>query len=198
MLYDIGRTDYRKSWAFQKELVELSNLDLIDDTVIFLEHPDTFTAGIHTGEGSLPPDTIRVERGGGVTYHGPGQIVIYFIVNLKKRHMNVRDLIVWVHGVLVDMLKEYGLSAESRLGRETGVWVGSKKIASTGFAVDGFTTFHGTAINVTTDLSKFQRISPCGFDPMIMTSMQSLLENRIEHDRVKNRLEEMIMPILDP
>lgn len=194
MLYDLGRVDYRKTWALQKELSELRNLNLVDDTVLFLEHSDTYTAGIHTPDLPLPSEVIRVERGGGVTYHGPGQLVIYFIVNLKESKMNVRDLIIWVHGALVDLLSRYDIRAESRLGKETGVWTDRGKIASTGFAVNGFTTYHGTALNIKTDLRKFKRISPCGFDPSIMVSMQSVLDRPIKFEEIKTELIEMIKP----
>lgn len=194
MLYDIGRVDYRKAWAFQKELAELRNLNLIDDTVLFLEHPDTYTAGIHTPDIPLPPEVIRVERGGGVTYHGPGQLVVYFIVNLKEKRINVRDLILWVHSVLVGLLSGYGIRAESRLGKETGVWTDGGKIASTGFAVNGFTTYHGTALNISTDLRKFERISPCGFDPSIMVSMQSILASELKLEKIKTELIELVKP----
>lgn len=194
LLYDLGLVDYRKVWVFQKELSDLRNVDLADDSVLVLEHPDTYTAGIHTPDGPLPPEVIRVERGGGVTYHGPGQLVIYFIVNLKHSHMNVRDLIEWVHGVIVSLLSRHGISAESRLGKETGVWIGRRKIASTGFAVNGFTTYHGTALNITTDLTKFQRISPCGFDPEIMTSMETELGQNLDFEKIKHEIIDMLRP----
>lgn len=197
MLYHLGLVDYKEALLFQRELVELRNHDLVDDTVIFLEHPDTYTAGIHTPREMLLPEFIKVERGGALTYHGPGQIVIYFIVNLKSRNMNVRDMIEWAHGKLVAFLGRYGLRAESRLGKETGVWVGNKKIASTGFAVEGFSTYHGTALNVTTDLRKFQRISPCGFDPSVMTSMESLLGQPVSIEQIKEELIKLFSPEIE-
>ncbi|EQD46738.1 lipoate-protein ligase B, partial [mine drainage metagenome] len=131
---------------------------------------------------------VKVERGGSITYHGPGQLVQYYIINLKERGTNVRDLITKIHDCTITLLSEFNLAGRSELGKETGVWIGSRKIASTGLAVHEFTTLHGSALNVTTDLKKFSRINPCGFDSDIMTSLQAEVKNRIDFRSVKKRL----------
>ena len=192
MIMDLGINGYEETLRFQRGLAELRNASKINDTAILVEHPDIYTEGRHT----LPEDSllssIKVERGGSITYHGYGQLVQYYIINLKERGKNVREIIETIHDFTIELLSSYGLKGRSELGKETGVWVGSRKIASTGIAVKEFTTFHGSALNVSTDLSKFSIIHPCGFDPSIMTSMEKETGRRIALDNVKKELRAII------
>ena len=192
MIMDLGINGYEETLRFQRGLADLRNGSRISDTVILVEHPDIYTEGRHT----LPEDSlagsIKVERGGSITYHGYGQLVQYYIINLKERGKNVREIIESIHNCTIELLSSYDLRGKSELGKETGVWVGSRKIASTGIAVKEFTTLHGSALNVSTDLSKFSLIHPCGFDPSIMTSMEKETGRRIALDNVKKELRAII------
>jgi lipoyl(octanoyl) transferase len=185
--------EYEKILQLQRNLVGLRNSGVIGDTLIMLEHTDTYTAGIHRDRSAIvDPSTqvIEVERGGAYTYHGPGQVVIYFIINMKERGINIKDLIINVQEAIIRILAEYGIKAEGRLDKETGVWTNGRKICSIGFAIREFSTFHGVALNVSTDLSKFFRISPCGFDASVMTSMEKETGKTISKEEVKKQLEE--------
>jgi len=167
--------DYGKCLEMQRGMNALRNEGKIGDTIIATEHDDTYTGGIHYNPevgGTYSVPILRVERGGNLTYHGKGQVVLYFIFNLKERGINVRELIEQVQATLIKTLSSYGVKGEGRLYKETGVWVGDRKICSIGFAVKGFSTLHGIAVNINTDLSKFYSISPCDMDPGVMTSLE--------------------------
>jgi lipoyl(octanoyl) transferase len=192
MIMDLGISSYEETLRLQRGLADLRNIGRINDSAILVEHPDVYTEGRHT----LPEDSmqgsISVERGGSITYHGPGQLVHYYIINMKERGKNVREIIELIHDCTITLLSSYGLKGISQLGKETGVWVGSRKIASTGIAVIEFTTLHGSALNVSTDLSKFYHIHPCGFNPSIMTSMEKETGRSIAIDKVKAELRTII------
>ncbi len=188
MLYDLGITDYQDALRLQHEVVNLVNSGVKKDTIIFVEHTDVYTAGKHTLQEHMINGALRVERGGSITYHGPGQIVVYFIINLKTNKMTILDLINSIHGGLCELLRSYGMRPDSKLGEETGVWIENRKIASTGLAVREFASFHGTALNVSTNLDKFNSINPCGFSPEIMTSMEKEIGKTVSLETVKSQL----------
>ncbi|MEM0155946.1 MAG: lipoyl(octanoyl) transferase LipB [Thermoplasmataceae archaeon] len=195
-ILDLGLQDYEKILKIQRILVGMRNSGRIGDILLFLEHPDTYTAGIHRDRSALiDPKTpvIEVERGGAYTYHGPGQLVIYFIIDMKDRRINVKDLITAVEETIIGILDNYGIKAEGRLERETGVWTNGRKICSIGFAIREFSTFHGIALNVSTDLTKFHKISPCGFDASVMTSMEKETGRIINMAEVKLELENALL-----
>ena len=175
--------DYGKCLDMQRGMNALRNEGKISDTIIATEHDDTYTGGIHYNPevgGTYSVPILRVERGGNLTYHGKGQVVLYFIFNLKERGINVRELIEQVQEALIKTLSSYGVKGEGRLYKETGVWVGDRKICSIGFAVKGFSTLHGIAVNVNTDLSKFYSISPCDMDPGVMTSLEKETGRKVD------------------
>ncbi len=172
----LSQSEYSGMLEFQRHLVGLRNNNRIDDMIIFTEHFHVYTAGIHTPQDEVGPkghEWLKVERGGEWTYHGPGQLVTYFITNLKDRGFNVKDLITRVGEAISLYLLDIGIKSELRLGKETGTWIGTRKICSYGFALREFTTFHGLALNVSTDLSMFSNIRPCGYDPEVMTSIKN-------------------------
>ena len=175
--------DYGECLDMQREMNSLRNEGKIGDTIIATEHEDTYTGGIHydpSSGGTYSVPILRVERGGNLTYHGKGQVVLYFIFNLKERGINVRELIEQVQAALIDTLAYYGVKGEGRLYKETGVWVGDRKICSIGFAVKGFSTFHGIAVNLNTELSKFFKINPCDMDAGVMTSLAKETGHKID------------------
>jgi lipoyl(octanoyl) transferase len=195
MLLDLGFVkDYKKVWDLQKELLTRRQTSEVPDTLILVEHDHVLTLG-HSShlENILLKDLpiYEIERGGDVTYHGPGQIVGYPIISLQERGMGVRQYIELLESVIVDSLSSIGLKGcEGKLGKETGVWTPKgKKIASIGVAVSHWITYHGFALNVNTDLEYFQKIKPCGFEADVMTSLSNELAVRtIEMNNVKQEL----------
>jgi lipoyl(octanoyl) transferase len=136
--------------------------------------------------GDIP--VIQVDRGGQVTYHGPGQWVLYLLVDLRRRHLGVRDLVDLIERSIVLLLAGYGIDAASR--REApGVYVAGQKIAALGLRVRRGCSYHGLSLNVDMDLEPFQRINPCGYQGMQVTSMAALLPGaRLDMDEVGRRL----------
>ncbi len=175
-----GLTPYEEGWALQRELVGLRKMDEVPDTLVLLQHPPVYTVGraardasnLGAGEEhlkSLGAQVFWSDRGGDATFHGPGQLVGYPILRLKKldTHKYLRDL----EDLLILVLSDYGLRA-GRHPSYTGVWVGGNKIAAIGVKfTSGRITSHGFALNVTTDLSWFDRITPCGIKEYGVTSL---------------------------
>ncbi|TMA08867.1 MAG: lipoyl(octanoyl) transferase LipB [Methanobacteriota archaeon] len=185
-LLDLGRRPYREVWEWQKSLVDRRADDRIPDGLILVEHEPIATLGRRgKREDVLDPslEIVEVERGGEATYHGPGQLVGYPILKLPDR-LEVKQLVTDLEEVLIRTCRDFGIEA-TREGPDRGVWVGGKKIASIGLAVRRSVTFHGFALNVTTDLREFLKIRPCGHDGGIMTSMAECLGRGIDLEDVK-------------
>lgn len=179
--------DYEQSHNLQLRLVEERIEEKISDTLLLLEHPHVITLGRKMKDADLKIEGIpvyRVERGGEATYHGPGQLVGYLIINLNSSNMSVKELVWNIEEVLIKTLKEFNIYA-NRVDGYPGVWVGGKKIASIGLALKWWITFHGFALNVNTDLNYFKLINPCGLDPDVMTSMEKILRSKVDMDAVK-------------
>jgi len=171
---DWGRRDYSESLEAMRALVRARRARLAPDTLILVEHPSVLTVGVEGDDGTAAASglpVVAVERGGKATYHGPGQLVGYPVVDLEARGRDVRRFVRDVEEVVVRAVGSFGVRAEHVSGRP-GVWVGgTRKIASIGIAVDHWVTFHGFALNVDLDLSPFVRFRPCGFDGSVMTSL---------------------------
>jgi lipoyl(octanoyl) transferase len=183
-----GLTPYEEGWALQRELVGLRKMDEVPDTLVLLQHPPVYTVGraarnasnLGAGEEylkSLGAQVFWSDRGGDATFHGPGQLVGYPILRLKKldTHKYLRDL----EELLILVLSDYGLRA-GRHPSYTGVWLGGNKIAAIGVKfTSGRITSHGFALNVTTDLSWFERITPCGIRGYGVTSLARELDTEL-------------------
>jgi lipoate-protein ligase B len=185
-LLDLGRSPYREVWALQKALVDRRADDKISDGLILVEHDHVATLGRRgTREDVLDPslDVVEVERGGEATYHGPGQLVGYPILRLPDR-LEIKRLVRDLEEVLQRTCADFGIET-TREGPERGVWVGSKKVASIGLAVHRAVTYHGFALNVSTDLSYFLKIRPCGHEGGIMTSLEACLGHDVDLEDVK-------------
>lgn len=160
----------------------------VEDTLVLVEHPPVVTVGVEGDDGSaalsgLP--VVEVERGGKSTYHGPGQLVGYPIVDLRAEGCDVRAFVHRTETLVIETLSAFGIRGEHVSGRR-GVWVdASRKIASIGIAVQDWVTFHGFALNVDLDLSPFERIHPCGFEGKVMTSMSRELGRPVPLSEVK-------------
>ena len=181
----LGRLDYREAWALQKQLVEARGVDGIPDTLLLVEHPAVLTLGRQADPAHVRAtpaeladrgiELIRVERGGEVTYHGPGQLVAYPIVALGPRGLLVRPLVRALEGALADTCRGLGVEADRREGHP-GCWVDSdgsrpRKIGALGLRIERGVSYHGIALNVTVDLAGFELIDPCGMPDVESTSI---------------------------
>ncbi|CAI8599960.1 unnamed protein product [Vicia faba] len=179
---------YEVAWSLQKHIVkekksQIQNEgDCDDDTLIVLQHPSVFTLGTASSNGNLnfdiknPPFHVhRTERGGEVTYHGPGQLVMYPIINLRKHKMDLHWYLRKLEEVVIRVLSSTFSIHATRVEGFTGVWVGNEKVAAIGIRVAQWITYHGLALNVTTDLSPFKWIVPCGIRDRQVGSIKGLL-----------------------
>lgn len=179
-LVDLGTVPYREAWDLQRRLVAARHAGAIPDVLLLLEHPHTFTIGRRGDDSevlaspeyleSLGATVIEVDRGGLATYHGPGQLVGYPILDLRPRGREVHSYLRNLEEALINALRESGLLAQ-RVPQKTGVWVADRKIASIGVRFSRWISSHGFALNVTSDLSYFSHIVPCGMPAVTMTSV---------------------------
>lgn len=178
----LGRLDYGSAWSLQKQLVAERQAGLIGDQLLLVEHPHVITLGRNGHEENLlaGPEILsragisfyRTDRGGDITYHGIGQLVGYPILDLREWKRDVGAYMRAIEQVLIDMLADFGI-AGGRIPKLTGVWVGERKIAAIGVHISRWVTSHGFALNVSTDLTYFQYIVPCGLTKPV-TSMAQL------------------------
>ncbi len=189
---DLGRLDYEAALAVQEQVLEAKTRGAADDCLILVEHPHVITTGRREARAHiLDPDGVPVlatSRGGDVTYHGPGQLVAYPIVDLKsKLRRAVHRYLDGLEQVIIDVLGSFGL-AGARRPPFTGVWTGDRKICAIGIAVRRGVTYHGAALNVAPDLSYFRRIVPCGLEWAQVTSIERETGRSIEMATVKHLL----------
>lgn len=192
---DLGLIAYDLAYAFQKSCVQ-KVLNGGSQTLILCEHPPVITCGRMTDgrhllvtEQDLSKRSVlvrHIDRGGDVTLHAPGQLVVYPILDLSARERDLHLFLRRLEQVAIDLLDGFGIVAD-RLKGKTGVWVGPKKIASLGIGVRKWVTFHGLSVNVQTDLSLFSMIKPCGLDVQ-MTSMTDILKKPVPMGQVKDAL----------
>ena len=185
---DWGTREYADALEAMRGVVRARREGTVSDTLILVEHPPVVTVGVEGDDGSAAQSgltVVRVERGGHATYHGPGQLVGYPIVDLTRRGRDVRRFVHDVEEIPIRTLTAFGLRSEHVRGRR-GVWIdGVRKIASVGIAVDHWVTFHGFALNVDVDLAGFHRFHPCGFDGSVMTSLSEELGRRVRTEEVR-------------
>lgn len=196
MILDLGLIGYGKAYDIQKELVLKRKSGEIEDSLILLEHRSVFTIGRRGDLKNLLVDAdilkkegievARADRGGDITFHGPGQLVLYPIVDLKERvrdlHLFLRDL----EELAINFLSEYGICPRRRTGK-TGVWVGPDKISSIGIAASNWVTYHGLSININVDLKYFSMIYACGIKDAGAVSVASILNRRIAMSEAKEK-----------
>jgi lipoate-protein ligase B len=187
---DLGIREYGEIWARQRELVGARQRDEIPDTLVLVEHPHVITKGRGAHAENLlavaETPVFEIERGGDVTYHGPGQLVGYPIFQLRDGERDLHLYLRNLEEALIRALARWKLVGE-RKKDWTGVWTGggARKLASIGIAVKRWVTMHGFALNVSTDLSKFAAINPCGLDAAVMGSMAAELGAPVEMSAVK-------------
>lgn len=178
IIVDLGLSDYEKAHQKQLEIHSSVTLGKLDEVIIITEHYPVYTCGRTTKPTDRPNQDlvplIDVERGGELTYHGPGQIVGYPILNLAKRRMSIPQYLRKLELALIEALQEIGIQAKYREEYRAGLWVSEQKLLSIGIAVRRWVTFHGFALNVDCDLEPFRLIKPCGLCGDQITSLKKL------------------------
>ena len=191
LVQNIGQKSYKAVWDLQKEMQQQRINGNIEDTLILVEHDPVYTLGKNANEDHLlqsrdeSVDVFNIERGGDITFHGPGQLVGYPILDLSNYKKSVSWYMRTLEQVLIDTLIEFKITAQRNDGL-TGVWVGDEKIAALGVRISRWVTMHGFALNVNPDLSFYDGIIPCGIFDHGVTSMEQLLGETQNNDNVKN------------
>lgn len=190
IVLDLGHRPYQEVWDLQKEMqAKRINIE-IEDTLILVEHEPVYTLGKNADENHLLQNrdesvgVFQIERGGDITFHGPGQLVGYPILDLSNYKKSVSWYMRTLEQVTIDVLDEIGIEAKRSEGL-TGVWVGDEKIAAQGVRISRWVTMHGFALNVNTDLSFYDGIIPCGIFDHGVTSIEQLLGEKQDMETVK-------------
>ncbi|MPW24824.1 lipoyl(octanoyl) transferase LipB [Alkalibaculum sp. M08DMB] len=195
-IVDLGIMDYGETLIIQERLRKLRIENKIEDTLLIVEHLPVLTLGCRGKKSNILVtdeflkqkgiNVINLNRGGDVTYHGPGQIVGYPIINLKNYNRDVRNFVWKLKEIFIRMLREqYKINVSGLDGEYTGVWFGNDKIVAIGIAISRMVSMHGFAFNVNTNLEDFRWINPCGFTDKGVTSLEKLLGHSMNMDEVK-------------
>ncbi len=208
-LYDLGKASYQPIWDLQhkvqqriigeKRAEQKDEFDGIrkNDAFLFVEHPHVYTLGKSGAEENmlrsmaellkLDAEFVKIDRGGDITYHGPGQIVGYPILDLNRHFTDIHKYLRYLEEVIIKVCADYGFEA-GRIDGLTGVWIGEEKISAMGIRCSRWVTMHGFAFNVNTDLSYFGNIVPCGIQDKAVTSLQKLTGSEMDIAEVKKRI----------
>jgi lipoyl(octanoyl) transferase len=207
VLHDLGLIPYEEAWQMQKDMFngaiqqKLNKLKPVQE-LLLCEHPHVYTMGksaqttnLLLSESELKHQSIQVfdiERGGDITYHGPGQLVVYPIFDLEQQHIGVRQFVQNIEQCIINVLATYGIQAD-RISDRIGIWLGigterERKIAAIGIKCSRHVTMHGLALNINTDLNLFNQIIPCGIPDKEVTSMEKELGRKIPMDEIKKEL----------
>lgn len=191
----LGCVAYEPTWHAMQHFTQNRDANTADE-IWLLEHPRVFTQG-QAGKaehvlaaGDIP--VVQVDRGGQVTYHGPGQLVAYVLVDVRRAGQGVRDLVTSIENSLIDLLAQYDIAAQAKPDAP-GVYVGDKKIASLGLRIRRGCSFHGLALNVDMDLQPFQRINPCGYAGLHMTQLREETQQPVDMAEVGVRLRDALV-----
>lgn len=194
---DLGFIDYKEAWDLQKNIFERRTKSEINDTFFMLEHPHTYTLGkVAEKENLISNDAqlkelgisvYEIDRGGDITYHGPGQIVGYPIIKLSDWKEDTHEYLRGLEEIIMNVCSDYGLTTQ-RNPKYTGVWIDNRKIAAIGIKVSRWVTMHGFAFNINTDLNYFGGIIPCGIRDKEVTSLKNELGREVDINEVKENL----------
>ncbi|MFZ1976388.1 MAG: lipoyl(octanoyl) transferase LipB [Bacteroidota bacterium] len=200
----MGRSQYDETWKLQKSLRHLRQIGSIDDLLLLTEHEHVYTIGKGGNDNHLLAsqeelkmggvEVYHIDRGGDITYHGPGQIVGYPIIDLHERKPDIHLYLRGLEETIILTLREFGILGIREEGL-TGVWIDGEKIAAIGINVSRWITMHGFALNVNTDLARFGRIIPCGIFHKGITSIEKILGKKIPLDDVEEVLEHKFMQV---
>lgn len=214
-VYDLGNARYQPVWDLQKRAQqllikqkrgELSGSEGRNDIFFFVEHPHVYTLGKSGDSANLlksiselsnmDAEFMETDRGGDITYHGPGQVVGYPILDLDQHFTDIHKYLRYLEEVIIRSCADFGIKA-GRIDGLTGVWVGREKICAMGIRCSRWVTMHGFALNVNTDLSYFGNIVPCGISDKEVTSLSKCVGHRIEEDDVKEKLLKHFSEVFD-
>ena len=190
IIHDLGQRPYQEVWDYQKEIQAKRIAGEIEDTLLMVEHEPVYTLGKNANENHLlqsrdqSVDVFNIERGGDITFHGPGQLVGYPILDLSNYKKSISWYMRILEQIIIDTVSEFGIEAK-RIEGLTGVWVGDEKIAALGVRIRRWVTMHGFSINVNTDLDFYDGIIPCGIFDHGITSMEQLLCRAQDMEKVK-------------
>lgn len=192
-VHHLGLQAYADVWHDMRQFTELRNAQT-DDEIWFVQHPPVYTLGKngkykHILDSKDIP-VVDVDRGGQVTYHGPGQLIVYVLLDIKRLKIGVRSLVTLLEQAVIELLSLYKIDACSRKDAP-GVYVDMKKIAALGLRISKGCCYHGLALNVDMDLEPYESINPCGFDDLEITQMSNLLES-IDIDALTDQLKSII------
>jgi lipoyl(octanoyl) transferase len=204
---NLGMIEYNEAWKLQSDLVSAkANRSLDRDIILFLEHPAVFTLGrrggreyLQVGESFLEQagiPIVQAERGGYITFHGPGQLVVYPIIDLEARRLGVAKFVAALEEIMLLTVRSWGLKAQ-RSTKNAGIWMGIRKMGSIGIALRKGISFHGLALNVNVDLTPFSWVQPCGLEGVSMTSIQQELGEEIPMDAVLTAVKENFKSVLE-
>ena len=203
---DLGKIDYQEAWDLQRELFDKRYKNELHDILLLLEHNHTYTLGKTADKNNLigsrsyleenEISVYDIDRGGDITYHGPGQIVGYPIISLENWKKDTHKYLRAIEEVIIRTCCDFGINS-SRNEKFTGVWVDDKKIAAIGIKVSRWITMHGFAFNVNTDLKYFNGIIPCGIKDKAVTSLENELNQKMNLETVKNLLVKHFKDVFD-
>ncbi len=196
-IFDLGLVDFKKAWDFQKEIFKAVKCQNLTSALVLCQHYPVITLGRSRDRKNILIDErelnlrgiqiYEIERGGDVTYHGPGQLTVYPIFNLSYLKKDIHWYLRLLEDIIIACLSDFGIKGERYAGL-TGVWVDRQKIASIGIAIKNWITFHGLSVNIKkNDLDIFRLIRPCGMN-IEMSSLETVLERNIEIDNIKESL----------
>lgn len=220
-IYDLGLADYRDVWDLQRSAQQLlikekkakresstfsTTARSINDMLFLVEHPHVYTLGKSGDQGNLlkgiaelaqiDAEFIEIDRGGDITYHGPGQIVGYPILDLDRHFTDIHKYLRTLEEVIIRTCADFNIKA-GRIDGLTGVWVGNEKICAMGIRCSRWVSMHGFALNVNTDLSYFNHIVPCGISDKAVTSMEKILKKQLQPDDVKKSIVKHICELFE-
>ena len=185
-----GLQDYNSTWQEMVSFTEKRN-NHTEDELWTLEHRSVFTQGLSGKPEHLLKDTeievIKSDRGGQITYHGPGQLIVYCLIDIKRLGIGVKQMVSIIEKSIIDLLSDYSISSHKIPGAP-GVYVDGSKIAALGLKVKRGKTYHGLSLNVDMNLSPFSLINPCGYKDLKITQMSNLTDNKPDLDKIKKQL----------
>jgi len=203
---DLETIDYKEAWDLQKEILQIRAENKISDFLFLLEHPHTYTLGKIADKKNLIGSSqylsankisvYEIDRGGDITYHGPGQIVGYPIIDLNDWKKDTHKYLRALEEVIIRTCERFGLQA-SRDKKYTGVWIEDRKIAAIGIKISRWITMHGFAFNINTDLSLFAGIIPCGINDKKVTSLEKELKGKVDISEIKIILLDYFVDVFD-
>ena len=192
-ILDLGLSDYNETWKLQKKLQSKRILGEIEDHLLLVEHPPVFTLGKnaskkHIINNSEDVSIIQTDRGGNITFHGPGQLVCYPILDLNHYKRSITWYMRELEQLIIDVLSEYDIKASRKKGL-TGTWVKDKKIAALGVRISKWVTMHGLSLNINPDLAFYKNIIPCGIKEYGVTSMAKIMGSEVPSmDEIKAKM----------